>query len=98
MTESPASAGPGQWLGQSEAASRLGWRLERLRAAARRGRLHRRKGNTGQWLVFVPDELTARTGQGGGQGTDSGGGQGVNLRATELEELHALLEHVVERA
>ena len=68
MTESAAGAEPGQWLGQTEAATRLGWHLERVRAAARRGRLQRQKGNAGQWLIFVPDRLAAGAGQGDGQG------------------------------
>ena len=55
MTE--LAAGPGQWLTQSEAASRLGWHVERVKSAARRGRLQRRKNNQGQWLVLVTPEL-----------------------------------------
>jgi hypothetical protein len=51
--------GPGQWLTQSEAASRLGWHVERIKSAARRGRLQRRKNNQGQWLVLVTPELAA---------------------------------------
>jgi hypothetical protein len=49
-----------RWLTQSEAASRLGWQLERVRSAARRGQLQRRKNNAGQWLVLVTPELAAQ--------------------------------------
>jgi hypothetical protein len=72
VAEAPPGAGPGQWLGQSEASQRLGWHLERLKAAARRGRLQRRKGNAGQWLVYVPDSMLPVAAQGDATGGDSG--------------------------
>jgi hypothetical protein len=49
--------GSGQWLSQSEAGARLGWKLNKVIAARRSGRLQGRKGNRGEWLVFVPDGL-----------------------------------------
>src|SRR5689334_11147255 len=92
--EAPPGAGPGQWLGQSEAARRLGWHLERLKAAARRGRLQRRKGNAGQWLVYVPDSMLPVAAQGDGQGdlvtaqgSDSGDDSGAALGAPWAELL-----------
>jgi hypothetical protein len=106
VTESSAGEEPGQWLGQTEAAARLGWHLERVRAAARRGRLQRRKGNAGQWLIFVPDRLTAGADRGNGQGgdpaDDSGdalgaGGLAVDLR-DELADLHGAVAEAIERA
>ena len=50
-------ADAGQWLSQSEAALRLGWKLNRVIAARRSGRLQARKGNRGEWLVLVPAGL-----------------------------------------
>src|SRR3954469_16602019 len=74
----------GQWLTQSEAAARLGWHLERLKAAARRGRLQRRKNNRGEWQVFLPDDRLPGAAQGNGMGetppahgSDTGGAVGV---------------------
>jgi hypothetical protein len=44
-------------LSQSEAGAKLGWKLNKVIAARRSGRLQGRKGNRGEWLVFVPDGL-----------------------------------------
>jgi chromosome segregation ATPase len=57
----------GQWLTQSEAATRLGWHVERVKSAARRGHLQRRKNNQGQWLVLITSELATKPGNAGGQ-------------------------------
>src|SRR5689334_14168916 len=104
--EAPPGAGPGQWLGQSEAARRLGWHLERVRAAARRGRLQRRKGNAGQWLIFVPDRLAAGADRGSSQGADpaydsvdalGAAGLVAGLR-DELADLHGAVPEAAERA
>lgn len=54
---------PGQWLTQTEAAARLGWHVERVKSAARRGRLQRRKNNHGQWMVLIPPDLLAEPAQ-----------------------------------
>ncbi len=56
-------AEPGQWLSHAEAALRLGWKQGRVIAARRQGRLQGRKGNSGQWLVRMP-ELVAGAAQG----------------------------------
>src|SRR5687768_8212143 len=42
------------WLTISEAAERTGRKIDAMRALARRGRLPRRKGNKGEWLVQLP--------------------------------------------
>jgi hypothetical protein len=79
MTE--PTAGAGQWLTQTEAASRLGWHVERIKSAARRGKLQRRKNNQGQWLVLVTPELTAEP--------DHAGDMADGHAATEaMAELH----------
>src|SRR3954454_19431367 len=101
-----AEPGPGRWLSQSEAADRLGWRLERVRSAARRGRLQRRKDNRSEWLVFVPDDLSARADMASSsaddQGPSSADDQGMaellaELRA-ELAEERAARAEAGERA
>jgi hypothetical protein len=67
-----AAAESGQWLTQTEAAARLSWHIERVKAAARRGRLERRKNNQGQWLVLVTAELLPRAAYGSGNGNAPG--------------------------
>src|SRR3954470_24156468 len=47
----------GPWLTLSEAAARSGRHIDALRAMARRGKLERRRGNAGQWLVRLPESL-----------------------------------------
>ncbi len=47
----------GPWLTLSEAAARSGRHIDALRAMARRGKLERRRGNAGQWLVRLPEAL-----------------------------------------
>ena len=84
-------AGAGQWLSQSEAGLRLGWKLNKVIAARRSGRLQGRKGNRGQWLVQVPDGLA-----------EAGPEPGYSPAETELqagvhEEL-AELQHALGRA
>jgi hypothetical protein len=44
----------GPWLTISEAAERTGRKLDAMRALVRRGRLPRKKGNRGEWLVQIP--------------------------------------------
>src|SRR4051812_3334874 len=41
------------WLTISEAAERTGRKIDAMRALVRRGRVPRRKGNRGEWLVQV---------------------------------------------
>jgi hypothetical protein len=93
MAESVAESG--QWLTQTEAAVRLGWHIERVKAAARRGKLERRKNNQGQWLVLVMPELLPRATQSNGNGsalgaygTANGAGQGTAEIA--LGDAHAV--------
>ena len=76
-------AGAGQWLTQSEAAARLGWHVERVKSAARRGRLERRKNNQGQWLVLVTPELLASPGHADGHADHADD----NAAAEELADL-----------
>jgi hypothetical protein len=46
------------WLTISEAAERSGRKIDAMRALVRRGRVPRRKGNNGAWLVQLPETLT----------------------------------------
>jgi hypothetical protein len=46
------------WLTISEAAERSGRKIDAMRALVRRGRVPRRKGNNGAWLVQLPEALT----------------------------------------
>src|SRR3954465_9126795 len=85
-TEPLTGAQPGQWLGQTEAAARLGWHLERLKSAARRGKLMRRKGNAGQWLVFVPDTMPPGSDHAGDLGGDHADDLGMAEALAELRE------------
>src|SRR3954464_12666465 len=43
------------WLTISEAAERTGKKIDAMRALVRRGRLPRKKGNRGEWLVQLPE-------------------------------------------
>jgi hypothetical protein len=43
------------WLTISDAARQTGRNLDAMRALVRRGRLPRRKGNRGEWLVQLPE-------------------------------------------
>jgi septal ring factor EnvC (AmiA/AmiB activator) len=51
------STGSGSWLTVSEAATRTGLHIDRLRSMIRRGKLEKRRGNRGEWLVLVPAEM-----------------------------------------
>ena len=84
MAEPPTE--PGQWLSQSEAAARLGWHLERLKSAARRGKLRRRKGNRDEWLVFVPDEMLTEPPTDADHANDNAGDNAVTWAMAELRE------------
>src|SRR5687767_11681552 len=55
------------WLTLTEAAIRTGRHIDALRAMARRGKLEKRRGNQGQWLVRLPE-----SGNEAGRGNDSG--------------------------
>jgi hypothetical protein len=83
--------GAGQWLSQSEAGLRLGWKLNRVISARRSGRLQGRKGNRGEWLVRVPDGL-------GVAGAEPGYSQVETEPAAELREELAELKHALGRA
>ena len=91
--EPSTGAQPGQWLGQTEAAARLGWHLERLKSAARRGKLMRRKGNAGQWLVFVPDTMPPEPDQGGDHADDQGMAEALAELREELTEAKVAAAH-----
>src|SRR3954454_7380295 len=47
----------GPWLTLSEAAARSGRHIDALRAMTRRGKLERRRGNRGEWLVRLPESM-----------------------------------------
>jgi hypothetical protein len=51
------STGSGTWLTVSEAATRTSLHIDRLRSMIRRGKLEKRRGNRGEWLVLVPAEM-----------------------------------------
>ena len=63
MAETVARACPVQtdelpWLTISEAAERSGRKIDAMRALVRRGRVPRRKGNNGAWLVQLPGTVS----------------------------------------
>jgi hypothetical protein len=80
----------GQWLSQSEAALRLGWKLNRVISARRAGRLQGRKGNRNEWLVLVPTGLAA--------GPEPGLDPAETELTAELREEVAELWHALGRA
>src|SRR5215217_5279593 len=94
---SQASDGEGAerpWLTLTEAASRTSRHIDAIRAMARRGKLERRKGNAGQWLVRLPESMpqsSARAAQGvdsgNALGTLSAGMGGDSAMAEALSEL-----------
>jgi multidrug resistance efflux pump len=55
----PQAGDDGPWLTISEAAERSGRKIDAMRALARRGRVPRRKGNRGEWLVQLPETPAA---------------------------------------
>src|SRR5919206_2287396 len=58
VAEPPAESG--QWMTLSEAASRLGWHLQRVQSRARREEWPKRRGNRGQAMEhLVPASLLA---------------------------------------
>src|SRR3712207_5208365 len=86
LTEPPTQAGPRAmtqagnaetgaaeqpWLTLTEAAIRTGRHIDALRAMVRWGKLERRKGNAGQWLVRLPKSWAEAD-----QGNDSGSAAG----------------------
>jgi hypothetical protein len=83
-------ADAGQWLSQSEAALRLGWKLNRVISARRAGRLQARKGNRGEWLVLVPAGLEAEP--------EPGPDPAEAELVAELREEMAELKHALGRA
>lgn len=82
--------GAGQWLSQSEAGVKLGWKLNKVIAARRSGRLQGQKGNRGEWLVFVPDDLLA--------GPEPGSSSAEADVEAELREELAEVRHALGRA
>jgi hypothetical protein len=70
----------GPWLTISEAAERTGRKIDAMRALVRRGRLPRRKGNRGEWLVQLPETVTP-AGRDTDLGTVSDGALGTELAA-----------------
>lgn len=55
----PPDADGRPWLTLSEGAAKSGRHIGALRSLVRRGRISARKGNGGQWLIQLPDELQA---------------------------------------
>jgi hypothetical protein len=64
------------WLTLAEASARPGRHIDALRTMVRRGKLERRKGNAGQWLVQLPPDGLARS--------DRGDDLAVDLDLTEV--------------
>jgi hypothetical protein len=91
----------GQWLNLTEAAHRLGWSRERLRSQARRGRVRTMRGNAGELLILVNDDLTGTvTADLTRPGRGAKGGQTGTVKAAptgqeeELARLRAALAKV----
>jgi chromosome segregation ATPase len=93
VTEPTTKPEQGQWLTQSEAAARLGWHLEKLKSAARRGRFQRRKGNRGEWLVLVPAELPTEPDHAGDQVDDHAATEALTELRDEVAELRERAGH-----
>src|SRR5690349_20224375 len=86
----PGGEAEGPWLTLSEAAARSGRHIDALRALARRGRLERRKGNAGQWLVRLPESLP-QDDSGVALAGDSGMAEAVAELKEEVAELRVAL-------
>jgi hypothetical protein len=80
----------GPWLTLSEAAARSGRHIDALRAMARRGKLERRKGNAGQWLVRLPESLP-QDDSGAAHADDSGLAEVAAELREEVAELRVAL-------
>ena len=96
------AAGSGSWLTVSEAATRTGLHIDRLRSMIRRGKLEKRRGNRGEWLVLVPAEMVTGSDQAKASadrvdGSAEGGSDQVDgsvmLKLTEALTELAALEH-----
>ena len=86
MTEHDAG-GDAPWLTLAEAAERSGRHIDAIRTMARRGKLERRKGNAGQWLVRLsPDALLAAHDRGGDAVSDTRADAGLAEVVAELKE------------
>ncbi len=91
MTEHDAG-GDAPWLTLAEAAERSGRHVDAIRTMARRGKLERRKGNAGQWLVRLPpDGLLTNPDRGGDAGSDAGLTEVVAELKEEVTELRVAL-------
>jgi hypothetical protein len=91
----------GQWLNLTEAAHRLGWSRERLRSQARRGRVRTMRGNAGELLILVNDDLTGtvtaemtRPGRAARGGQTRVGKADLTGQEEEFERLRAALAKV----
>jgi uncharacterized coiled-coil protein SlyX len=81
----------GPWLTISEAAERTGRKLDAMRALVRRGRLPRKKGNRGEWLVQIPGAVMRPA-----LGPDSDSDLDHALDGASDSELAALREQVAD--
>jgi hypothetical protein len=79
------------WLTLAEAAERTGRHIDALRTMARRGKLERRKGNSGQWLVRLPTDGLPRSDGGGDLAIDQGLAEVVAELREEVTELRVAL-------
>jgi hypothetical protein len=86
VTEHDAG-GDAPWLTLAEAAERSGRHIDAIRTMARRGKLERRKGNAGQWLVKLPpDALLTAPDRGGDAASDTRADAGLAEVVAELKE------------
>src|SRR5690242_11880625 len=78
------------WLTLSDAAARTGKHIDALRAMARRGKLERRRGNRGEWLVRLPESLP-QADSGIALADDSGMAEALAELREEVAELRVAL-------
>jgi hypothetical protein len=79
------------WLTLAEASARTGRHIDALRTMVRRGKLERRKGNAGQWLVQLPPDGLARSDRSDDLGTDHDLTEVVTELGEEVTELRVAL-------
>ena len=86
MVTEPDAGDDAPWLTLAEAAARSGRHIDALRTMARRGKLERRKGNAGQWLVRLPAEGLTGPDRDSDPASDAGGDAGLAEVVAELRE------------
>jgi hypothetical protein len=74
------------WLTLAEAAARSGRHIDAIRTMVRRGKLERRKGNAGQWLVRLPPNGMIGPDRSSDAASDAGGDAWLAEVVAELKE------------